>query len=252
MLLSPHAAFLEALPKIGLKSILKRLLVVFIIGIFLSLISVIIITVGFKIEEPKQSNLEYLLLFSAQHIPLFLTTLFLFYKGIPKKNVLSQLRSKITNKSVWLIGLALLINLILGILLILYSFTYGVRTDIASYQWLTQYINAGESKITLEYLMKISTSLFIFISIAFIEEFIFRFTLYRFFRSKGLLLALLISSGVFAFFHGNAFLDAFIFGVVIALYYEYTNNFFGAVIIHTLTNQFIVFYSYYLAALYLL
>lgn len=252
MVLNPHAAFLEALPKVGFKSNLKKLLVVFIVGIFLSLVSVIIITVGFKIEEQKQSNLEYLILFSAQHIPLFLTTLFLFYKGTPKKNVLSQLKSKITNKSVLLIGLVLLINLLLGIALILYAFTYGGRTDTASYQWLAQYINAGESKITLEYLMKITTSLFIFIGIAFIEEFIFRFTLFRFFRSKGLVIALLISSGLFAFFHGNAFLDAFIFGVIIALYYEYTNNFFGAVIIHTFTNQFIVFYSYYLASLYLL
>lgn len=78
---------------------------------------------------------------------------------------------------------------------------------------------------------------------AFMEEFIFRFTIFRFLRKKGFLLAVILSSFLFSLLHlysPVSFFSSFIFGALMALYYEYSNSIIKTTILHTLHNTIIV------------
>lgn len=78
---------------------------------------------------------------------------------------------------------------------------------------------------------------------AFMEEFIFRFTIFRFLRRKGFLFAVILSSFLFSLLHlytPISFISSFVFGILIATYYEYSNSFIKTTIIHTLHNTLIV------------
>lgn len=99
-------------------------------------------------------------------------------------------------------------------------------------------------------LLGISGALFnislLFLS-AFMEEFIFRLTIFRFLRRKGFLFAVLLSSLLFALMHLHgtiSFISSLVFGILMAIYYEYSNSLIKTTILHTLHNTFIVGITY--------
>lgn len=90
-------------------------------------------------------------------------------------------------------------------------------------------------------------NIFLLFLSAFMEEFIFRFTIFRFLRRKGFLFAVLLSSLLFALMHlyGTiSFISSFVFGILMAVYYEYSNSLIKTIILHTLHNTLIVGITY--------
>lgn len=147
----------------------------------------------------------------------------------------------------FLIGIILLLELLLGV--IFNSIGFGFLKTPQRWTWLENYVNASPNSITIDYLFSLVGTFFIFMFISLSEEFVFRFTIYRHLRRKGLLFALLITTALFTFVHGVFNLTLVISALIYTLYYEYTNYFVGVVAIHTLNNFLVVYYSYYLTYL---
>lgn len=227
--------FLEELPRESIRKVFLKILLVVLFFLVLSIITYLI-QATFMPEENLFAILSFI------H-PFFILTLVLFYRGRIKEMV-SQLFPKIANKSVRLILGILMIELLLGTISGLISFTL-LRTP-ERWDWLEKYVHSGLNEISFEYLQITFLSFVYFLFIAFTEEFVFRFTTYRFLRRRSLLLALLVSSILFTTIHGVFNLNYFIFAIIIALYYEYTNFFVGSVFIHAVHNLFIVFFSRFL------
>lgn len=238
-----HEDFLNNIPQITIKNLFTKITLLFIFGLLLSIVSVIA-TLVISQSNPQGSNLERLVLILSQNLPFFIITIIIFYRK-DLKNMWASLTPIISVKSYKLILVVLAVFLISGLLVNYVQF--GILFTDDKFEFLKNFVSQGEHKITLPYLITLSQSIVLFLSVAFFEEFIFRFTIFRYLRKKGILIALVLSSLLFTFAHGlHAGLSTFIFGVLIALYYEYTNYFWGAVLIHLIYNQIIFYYSYYL------
>lgn len=237
--------FLKDLPLESVRSVLLRMLIVFLVGFLLSISLILIILLTLDYNPLKQKSFNYLFTIIVQDISFFLLVFILFYKR-NLRQILSQLFPKTVNRAIVPVLLFLLINLIIGVSITIISFVFAGR-NAEVWKWLSNYINSGPSNISVDYLYILFVSLLGWLIVGFFEEFIFRFTLYRFLRKRSFLLALFLSSLIFGLIHGSQGpVGAVIFGVTVALYYEFTNNFWGTVLLHALENVFIVYYSYYL------
>lgn len=238
--LIPHIVFLNSLPDETRRKSLLKILFVGLSGFPLLLIPAVFIIISTKYKFINSNDWIFFLLITAQDMPVFILTLLVFYR---KKMIISlkQILQAVSNRSAFLICGVLLVNLIIGTIFSLFRFNL---TEIK------HYINSVNDEITINYFYQLFRSFCFYAIIAFFEEFIFRFTIFRYLRKHGLILALILSSLLFGIVHGSdRLLLSFLFGVVIALYYEYTNYFIGTVIIHALYNLLIGYYSYYLAYL---
>lgn len=245
-LLKSHKDFLNNIPQITIKSLFTKITLLLIFGLLLSIVSVIA-TLVISQSNPQGSNLERLVLILSQNLPFFIITIIIFYRK-DLKNMWASLTPAVSLKSFKLILIVLTIFLIEG--LIVNYIQFGILFTDDKFEFLKNYVSQGEDKITLPYLITLSQSIVLFLAVAFFEEFIFRFTIFRYLRGKGILTALIISSVLFSLAHGSySALSIFIFGIIISLYYEYTNYFWGTVLIHLIYNQFILYYTYYLVYL---
>lgn len=239
-----HLAFLASLPDEPWKKVLLKVALIGIFGFLLSLISVVAALATIKYDPKASGNWKFLMMIVAQDFPVFILTLFLFYRG-RFKVIYPELWPRISNKSLLLVIGLLLLNLILGTGFNLITFIFSGSPEAVG--WLENYINSGQERITPAYLYLLFQSLTVFVFISFFEEFVFRFTVFRFLRKGGLFVALMVSSILFGFIHGsNGTLGAILFGVLMALYYEYTNNLLLIIVIHAFHNLLIVYYSYFL------
>jgi membrane protease YdiL (CAAX protease family) len=241
---SSHKVFLKQLPSgDSRKKVLLKVLIVGLVGFFLSFVFTIFTFLALKPDLSSLNYWRFLLAIITQDLPIMLLTIVLFYRS-EIKNICKQIFPKVANKSALIIFGVMLLDLISIIFINLISYISNGSSE--KFKLLEKYINSGSNSISFEYLIGLSQSLLLFLFIAFAEEFVFRFTIFRHLRQKGLLFALLISSILFALPHGfNGIIGALVFGIIIAIYYEYTNYFFGTVIIHALRNLIILYYSYY-------
>lgn len=245
-LLKSHKDFLDNIPNISTKSLFAKIVSLSFFGFLFSVVSVIA-TLVISQSSPQGSNLERLGLIMSQNLPFFIITVMIFYSKDSKK-LWSNLSSDVAVKSPKLILAVLAFFLIEG--LITNYVQFGILFTSDKFEFLKSIVSQGEDKITMSYLVILFQSIMLFLVVAFFEEFIFRFTIFRHLRRKGILVALIVSSILFTFAHGSySALSIFIFGIVISLYYEYTNYFWGTVFIHLIYNQFILYYSYYLVYL---
>ena len=237
--------FLSNLPDEPLKKTIGKIIVLFLFGFILSLILLFISFFVFKINLFSGENKSFLILLILQDLPFIILAILLFYRKISLKNIFSQLLINTSNKSIKMLLIFLLLDFLVAF--ILNFVTFGINTSPEKLKWLETYINSSPNTINLSYLILLLTSFLSFTVIAFCEEFIFRFTIYRYLRKHGFILAIISTSILFGILHGNTgFVSTFVFGIIVAIYYEYSNNFFGSVLLHILSNQFIVFYSYFL------
>ncbi len=178
-----------------------------------------------------------------QNILLLLFFVLLFYSK-SYKNIKGQLFQKYSNKSyIVTISVILLLFIITTAVFILSN--NGLKLDENQLAEVAKYY---DQPITITYLFSSFFGLFFYLITAFFEEFIFRFTIYRFLRRSGLVLALAISSLLFALVHGGTSVPfSFIFGIFAALHYEQTNSFTRTVVIHALHNYLNIYYASYLA-----
>lgn len=239
-------AFLKYLPDQPLKSVSVKVILSLVVGFILSIVSVMG-TLVLLSNWVGTGNQPFIVTKISQDLPLLLIVLIFFYRGRLKESFL-EIVPKTANKSLLLIAGSLVTFLAFGVLstVINYRFIYPPEAWV----WLENYIQANPDHISLGYATELSISLVFFIVVAFSEEFVFRFTIYRFLRRHGFLLALVVSSLLFSLLHASTgFVGVLFFAIFITIYYEYTNHFLGAVVIHTFYNLLIPYYVNYLTYL---
>lgn len=241
-----HQDFLSNLPDLPLKKVIIYILILLIIGFCLSLISITIALILTKVSLLKGSNFDFSIGILAQDLPIAILAFILFYK-LNIKKVSLQLNPKRVSRSPLLFFGAIFFIFIIG--LIMNLATFATNKDPNSWKFLLNYVNKGVDKITPSYIYLYLTSFIAMLILGIFEEFIFRFTIYRFLRKHGIFLALILSSILFSLIHGNVNISIIIFSIIISLYYEYSNNFLGVVLIHVINNQLMVFYVNYLTYL---
>ncbi|OGE25309.1 hypothetical protein A3H85_02460 [Candidatus Daviesbacteria bacterium RIFCSPLOWO2_02_FULL_40_8] len=226
---SIHNHFLDSLPSISFKEFFIKIFLIFFS------VSLIIYTLHKPIVQFYSSN--YYLSIIGSMYPTIIEHLFyitliaiLFYKFELGK-LLRQLFPHKVNKSLTLFFTTLALILIIPFVIRLIG---GLQIHPA--------LNEATPNQVIEKLFNplalLLLSGFLFIR-AFIEEFIFRFVIFRFLRRKGLLISVIISTLLFSLLHQFGFvasINTFIFGALIALYYEYSNSFLKTVFLHLLNN----------------
>lgn len=235
-------AFLDNLPNVDAKGVIVKAILGVIIGISVSILPTLGILSLESFKNLSSSN-NFVISKLIQDVTLLTIFLLLFYKGSYKKirNQLSQVNA---NKS-YVVSIGILILLFLITTSIFVFLTRNINLDPSQ---VGEIENFYSQNITLNYLWKSLLGIFFLTIVAFFEEFIFRFTIYRHLRKKSILLALVFSSLLFSLAHGNIAIPfSFIFGIIIALHYEFTNNFTRTFVIHALHNYLNVYYAPYVA-----
>lgn len=237
-------SFLFLLPNETLKKVATSTILLFLIGFIVSLVFVII---GVVIIETAKltTKLSFPLMVFLQDTGFLVVTLLLFYRGSLVKIVPRSKEVKISNK--------LRLYLVIADVMFVLLFTFGV--SIVSFaldrsgtlSWFRMLINLGEDKVTVSYSLNYALTVVTILFIAFSEELVFRHTLFRFFRRHGLVLSIFVSSVLFHIVHGQIIHIGFIYGMILCLYYEYTNDFKGLVLTHTIHNLLLTFVPFYTA-----
>lgn len=239
--------FIAHLPVVTMRVVVFKLITTIIAGLILS---IVFVTFGaFLIEQTGLSNQHsYSLMIILQDLGILIVTLVVFYRN---KNInIFPTNPKRTNK--------LRKHLLLGNIIFVVLFTLITQTISLVHNYsdtissLQKYINMGEDRITINYLFNYLIGFITLIFIAFTEEFIFRHTFFRFLRKHGLILSILFSSILFHIIHGQIFHIGFVYGIILCLYYEYTNDFKGIVITHTINNFLLSFVPFYAAHMFVL
>jgi len=240
--------FLMALPQLSLqKIILKIIFAIILVFSFIALYIGITEMVGFKtgsLREPYTNRImeDYVFLVAG----VVLTYLVFYKRSI--RNLLGSLFPKKANRSLKLFIFVLIIDL----LIVLFFAIFDIKN------WDQRILNENKVKIISEMGSKrgqllinsLLISLILFANAA-AEEFIFRFTLYRFLRKYGFLLAVFISSLFFFSIHYftlRSIIQHLLFGALMCFYYEYSNSILRTTIIHTFHNLILIKIVYLIIA----
>jgi len=241
-LVETRKSFLSQLPNETFKKVVIKIILLFSIGILVSSI-LAILGVGVVELTNLTSNFSFSLIIFLQNIGFLSVTLLLFYKGNLGETITKN--KKETNKlRCYLVGGNILFILLLFSVIAILSLMFNKLDSIESYQKI---VDLGEDKVTVSYIGNYLLTLLTFLFIAFSEEFVFRHTIYRFLRRYGMVLAILVSSILFYIVHEQIIHIGFIYGVILCLYYEYTNDFKGLVLTHTINNILLTFVPFYVA-----
>lgn len=236
------AAFFDSLPSQPIKKVLIKLLLLLTTGFSIGIVLVGLF--GSLINKIRPSELKMPVVLFLQNSPLLILLLFFFY-GKSSKNLLKQLFPKTANRSILL---TLLFYFVLLILMVLIFYIAALKDGFNSYLNATSEI--FNQKTTFTYIIKSLLGFLIYLLLAAFEEFVFRFTFFRYIRKKGLMFALIISSIIFSFSHMNIGIPfSFLVGILLALHYEYTNSFAKTVFLHAFHNYFNIYYSMYFVTL---
>lgn len=238
--------FINNLPAAPFKKTLLKSIFVLVVGIILSFIlTIALLSFDFiKNFVPEHVTGKFVQDFSIAALVL----VFFFRSSISKLK--GKLFPKATYKS-YLATLFTLLFLFLITLAIFISLTIISQANRSEAQ-LKEIESFYSQKMDFGYLLQSFSGLLFLLIGAFFEEFIFRFTIFRFLRKKGLVMSLVISSLLFSLVHGNMAIPfSFLAGLIFALHYEYTNNFTRTFIIHALHNYFNVYYASYVTYLFI-
>lgn len=239
--------FIAHLPVLSLRVVAIKLIVALITGFVLSLIFVVFGALLIEQTGLSGQNSLYLMII-LQDLGILIVTLLVFYRSIsiglfPKNSLRThKLRKYLLLGNITFVVLFILVSNVV-------SLAQNYSETILSFQ---KYISMGEDRVTTNYLINYLIGLITLIFIAFVEEFIFRHTIFRFLRKHGLILSILFSSVLFHIIHGQIFHIGFFYGVILCLYYEYTNDFKGIVITHTINNFLLSFVPFYFAHMFVL
>lgn len=224
-----HKQFLESLPVVSLKGfILKTLFIFFSVSLITYFLQGSI--VQFYKSQPYLNIIGAVYPTIIEHLFYIVFILALFYK-FNLKILVKQLFYQKINRSLSLLLVFLAIIILVPLLIRISNGLqiHPVLKEAASNQVIGKLFNP------LAFLL---FTVYLFIR-AFVEEFIFRFVIFRFLRRKGLLLSIIISALVFSLLHQfgiKGSINTFIFGIIIAFYYEYSNSFLRTVFLHLLNN----------------
>lgn len=235
-----RGAFLKSLPTKHIKYPLLKSILVLIIGLPLSFI--LLGFSGFFIDQIKIQNINSFLGIVIQNSPFLLLCLIFFYKKDYKKllvKIISKNKNKSTLITILFFAILFIVSFLIVFILEISNSSSGASNN------LDKYFN---STLSFEYVMNSLLGLLMFVVLAAFEELVFRFTIFRHLRKKGLIYSLIISSLLFSLLHANIGIPfSFVAGIVFALHYEYTNNIISTILLHGLHNYLNIYYAGYFA-----
>ena len=238
--------FISSLPSASFKASLLKSIVVLVIGTVLSIVLSVLL---FSLDALKDLMSEFAISKLVQDLVISALIIIVFFRStMPKTKGL--LLPKVRYKS-YAASLFTLFTLFLIVSVAFISLAISSQTNLSETQ-LEEIKNFYSQKMDFNYLIKSAQGLLFLLIGAFFEEFVFRFTIFRYLRRRGFLLSLVASSLLFSLVHTTTGIPfAFIAGLIFAIHYEYTNNLVTTSIVHAFHNYFNVYYASYVAYLFI-
>lgn len=236
MIKSNRSKFLESLKVMKIQFSFFKLVGVLVIGYVLGIVMAGLM--GILTSHIKIPGFQLLIATLAQNLPVLLL-LYLFLYKKDKSDLLVLLFPKKQKSSIFISTItyfALFIFTFIG--LYIFYLNAGNKNDLAG---------MFEYQLDNTYLLTSMLGLVTYLILAFMEELIFRFTIFRYLRKRGLVVALLASSLLFAVVHMNVGIPfALVAGIIFALHYEYSNSIIATTVVHAIHNYATFYYSSYL------
>lgn len=233
-------AFLNSLPSDSERIPLVKIIGVLLLGIILSFVFVIAFSPVIQRVHP---NFQQFAGVTIQDFPIISLFIWMYYRYRKSHNSIVANLSPAKRHNTRLITIFSYL-LMFGVTFFVFYLMMRTSNEPINYTDVSSFY---EAEINTRYVMMSLLGLVFYFMLAFFEEFVFRFVIFRNLRAKGLVYAVVISSLIFAIAHMNIGLPfSFLAGVIFALHYEYTNSLLATAALHALHNYLSFFYASYL------